>query len=172
MIVVGSGHRPEKISDRDWLLENICYVYELAGAEKIIQGCAAGSDLMFAYAAHAMKIPYIAAKPWGNHKSRMGGSSGFKNDDSVVYDKMIRHASEVVNVTGLDDYPGPWAYQKRNEWMVDQITPETGIVVAVWDGSSSGTANCVKYAQEKDIRVFCLNPKINKVVGWIETVPF
>jgi uncharacterized phage-like protein YoqJ len=172
MIIVGTGHRPEKITDRDWLLEQITYVYMLAGAEKVIQGCAAGADLLFARVSYVMGIPYVAAKPWENHKSRMGGSSGFKNDDSVVYDKMIKYASEVVNVTGLDDYPGPWAYQKRNEWMVDQITPETGIVLAVWDGSPSGTANCVAYAQKKGIKIFGLNPKINKVVGWFEEVPF
>ncbi|QBZ72354.1 DprA-like ssDNA binding protein [Streptomyces phage Circinus] len=168
MIVVGTGHRPEKITDRDWLLENIGYVYELAGAEKVIQGCAAGADLLFAYAAHSMGIPYVAAKPWENHKSRMGGSSGFKHDDAVVYDLMIKHASEIVNVTGAVEYPGPWAYFKRNEWMVDQITPETGIVLAAWDGTKSGTQATVTYALDKGIRVFQLDPLNNKVVGWIE----
>ncbi|AVD99271.1 DprA-like ssDNA binding protein [Streptomyces phage BillNye] len=168
MIVVGTGHRPEKITDRDWLLENIGYVYDLAGAEKVIQGCAAGADLLFAYAAHSMGIPYVAAKPWENHKSRMGGSSGFKHDDAVVYDLMIKHASEIVNVTGAVEYPGPWAYFKRNEWMVDQITPETGIVLAAWDGTKSGTQATVTYALDKGIRVFQLDPLNNKVVGWIE----
>jgi hypothetical protein len=167
VIVVGTGHRPEKITDRDWLLEQMTYVYQLAGAEKVIQGCAAGSDLLFAYAAHAMKIPYVAAKPWENHKSRMGGSSGFKHDDAVVYDLMIKHAAEVVNVTGKVDYPGPWAYFARNEWMVNQITPETGIVVAAWNGEKSGTSHTVEYAQSKGIRVFQIDPWYKKVVGWL-----
>lgn len=167
MIIVGTGHRPEKITDHDWLIEHMTYAYMLAGAEKVIQGCAAGADLMFARAAYVMGIPYVAAKPWENHKARMGGSSGFKNDDAVVYDKMIKHAAEVVNVTGAVDYPGPWAYFKRNEWMVDQITPETGIVLAAWDGSKSGTSATVEYAQSKGIRVFQLDPLNNKVVGWI-----
>ncbi len=167
MIIVGTGHRPEKITDRDWLLEQMTYVYQLAGAEKVIQGCAAGADLLFAYAAHGMGIPYVAAKPWENHKSRMGGSSGFKHDDSVVYDLMLKNASEVVNVTGQIEYPGPWAYFRRNEWMVDQITPETGIVVAAWNGEASGTSHTVEYAQSKGIRVFQLDPQRNKVVGWL-----
>lgn len=167
MIVVGTGHRPEKITNRDWLLENILYIYELAGADKVIQGCAAGADLLFAYAARFMRIPYIAAKPWENHKSRMGGSSGFKHSDKEVYDLMIKNAEQVVNVTGQIDYPGPWAYFKRNEWMVDQITPDTGIVLAAWDGSNSGTKSTVDYALSKDIRVFQLDPQENKVVGWV-----
>lgn len=167
MIIVGTGHRPEKITNRDWLLEEMTYVYQLAGAEKVIQGCAAGADLLFAYAAHGMGIPYVAAKPWENHKARMGGSSGFKHEDSVVYDLMIKHAAEVVNVTGAIDYPGPWAYFKRNEWMVDQITPETGIVLAAWNGEKSGTSHTVEYAQSKGIRVFQLDPQRNKVVGWL-----
>ncbi|QZE11670.1 DprA-like DNA processing chain A [Streptomyces phage Karp] len=168
MIIVGTGHRPEKITDRDWLLEQITYVYMLAGAEKVIQGCAAGADLLLARVAYVMGIPYVAAKPWENHKARMGGSSGFKNEDAVVYDKMIKYASEVVNVTGEIDYPGPWAYFRRNEWMVDQITPETGIVLAVWDGSPSGTSHCLEYAKKKGIRVFQLDPKNNKVIGWLK----
>ena len=167
MIIVGTGHRPEKITDRAWLLEEMTYVYQLAGAEKVIQGCAAGADLLFAYAAHGMGIPYVAAKPWENHKARMGGSSGFKHNDAVVYDLMIKYAAEVVNVTGAVNYPGPWAYFKRNEWMVDQITPETGIVLAAWNGEKSGTAHTVEYAQSKGIRVFQLDPVNNRVVGWL-----
>lgn len=168
MIIVGTGHRPEKITDRNWLLHQISLFYTLEDAEKIIQGCAAGADLLFARAAYVLGIPYVAAKPWENHKSRMGGSSGFKNDDATVYDLMMEHASEVVNVTGAVDYPGPWAYFKRNEWMVDQITPETGIVLAAWNGEKSGTSRTVEYAQSKGIQVFQLDPQRNKVVGWIE----
>lgn len=33
--------------------------------------------------------------------------------------------------------------QKRNEYMVDLAD----IVIAVWDGSASGTGNCVRYAE-------------------------
>jgi hypothetical protein len=168
MIVVGTGHRPEKITDRNWLLHQVAQFFLENRADKVIQGCAAGADLLFANAAYSLGIPYVAAKPWENHKSRMGGSSGFKRSDAQVYDLMIKHAAEVVNVTGAIDYPGPWAYFKRNEWMVDQIEPGAGVVLAAWDGSKSGTQATVVYALDKGIPVFQIDPLNNKVVGWIE----
>lgn len=165
-----TGHRPEKISDRDWLIETLSHVFILAGADKVIQGCASGTDLISAFVAKNMGIPYVAAKPWENHKGRMGGSSGFTNDDAIVYDKMIESASEVVNVTGKTDYPGSWAYFARNEWMVDEAMKDEGIVVAVWDGTKSGTRHCVEYALKNNCRVFRLDPLKNRIVGWIEEV--
>jgi hypothetical protein len=168
VIVVGTGHRPEKISDIPWLKKAIAGSYVELNADKVIQGCAAGSDLIMANVAWVCGIPYVAAKPWGDHKARMGGSSGFKSSDAGAYDKMIKYASEVVNVSGVEKFPGNWAYFKRNEWMVDQITPDAGCVLAIWDGSKSGTSHCVEYAQENGIRVFRIDPSKNKVVGWIE----
>ena len=44
--------------------------------------------------------------------------------------------------------------QKRNEYMVDKAD----IVIAVWDGSSGGTGNCVKYAQKVGKSIVKLNP--------------
>lgn len=167
MIIVGTGHRPEKISDIPWLKRTLANSYIFEGTTKLIQGCASGSDLIMAHTAHILGIPYVAAKPWGNHRGRMGGSSGFKSSDAEAYDKMIRYASEVVNVTGKEEFPGNWAYFKRNEWMVDQITPQTGFVLAIWDGSNSGASHCVNYARSKGLRVFRIDPQMNKVVGWL-----
>lgn len=31
-------------------------------------------------------------------------------------------------------------------------------VIAVWDGSKSGTGNCVEYAKRKNVPVFTLEP--------------
>jgi uncharacterized phage-like protein YoqJ len=165
LFITITGHRPEKIPDRDWVLDEILGVFRIARPIKVIQGCASGTDLIAAYAAHTLGIPYVAAKPWGNHKSRMGGSSGFKHEDSVVYDLMIKNASEVVNVTGADEFPGNWAFFKRNEWMVDNLD-EHGYVLAVWDGSNSGTSHCVNYALSKGRRVYQIDP-VKKESGWI-----
>lgn len=44
--------------------------------------------------------------------------------------------------------------QKRNMYMVEQ----SDIVIAVWNGKSSGTGNTVNYARQKGRKVLVLNP--------------
>jgi uncharacterized phage-like protein YoqJ len=39
--------------------------------------------------------------------------------------------------------------QKRNEWMVDHCD----LLIAVWDGSEGGTANCVRYARHHERQI-------------------
>lgn len=48
-----------------------------------------------------------------------------------------------------------WKLQARNEWMVNNSTD----VIAVWDGSPGGTANCVAYARSLDTPVHLINPQ-------------
>lgn len=48
----------------------------------------------------------------------------------------------------------PSCLQKRNEFMVDR----SAYVIAVWNGSSGGTANCVSYAEKKDIKIHLIRP--------------
>lgn len=45
--------------------------------------------------------------------------------------------------------------QKRNEYMTDN----SDIVIAVWDGSKGGTANCVRYAKKLNKEIIVINPK-------------
>lgn len=45
--------------------------------------------------------------------------------------------------------------QKRNEFMVNK----SDFVIAVWDGTGSGTGNTVRYAQSKGKTVVILDPK-------------
>jgi uncharacterized phage-like protein YoqJ len=49
--------------------------------------------------------------------------------------------------------------QIRNEWMVDNAH----IVLALWDGSSGGTGNCIKYANRKSVN----KPIINLWSSWV-----
>ncbi|MDD4493578.1 MAG: SLOG family protein [Eubacteriales bacterium] len=49
--------------------------------------------------------------------------------------------------------------QKRNEYMVDK----SDFVIAVWDGTGSGTGNTVRYAKEKGKKVIILDP--NEICG-------
>ena len=44
---------------------------------------------------------------------------------------------------------------KRNEYMVEK----SEIVIAVWDGSTSGTGYTVNFAKEKGKKIYVLNPE-------------
>lgn len=170
-IVAITGHRPEKLPDKQLIREAISDAFSILEPSEIIQGCAAGVDLISARVAWIHGIPFTAAQPWGKHRARMGGSSGFKISDEQAYDWMIQNAKEIVNVTGLDDYPGPWAYFKRNEWMVDRAK----FVLAVWDGSNSGTGHTVKYARSQGKSVWRIDPATGKMEWYDEktaSLPF
>ena len=48
----------------------------------------------------------------------------------------------------------PACLQLRNEYMVDHADE----LIAVWDSSPSGTANCVNYAKRKNVPVTIVPP--------------
>lgn len=45
--------------------------------------------------------------------------------------------------------------QMRNQWMVDHCDA----LVAIWDGSSGGTENCVNYAKDQGVPMVRIDPK-------------
>lgn len=49
----------------------------------------------------------------------------------------------------LNDHYFTGCYQVRNEWMVDR----SNLVIAVFNGSKSGTKNTVEYAKRKGVEV-------------------
>ncbi len=44
--------------------------------------------------------------------------------------------------------------EERNRWMVDN----SDAVIAVWDGKSGGTANCIRYARSRKKTVYYIDP--------------
>jgi uncharacterized phage-like protein YoqJ len=101
---------------------------------------ASGVDLWAADEARTLGIDLWAARPWSTHTPRRG--------DEELYGDILSAASKVVVVTSIDRYPGPWVYQKRNEWMVDNATN----LLAYWSGKErGGTWNCIQYA--KNVKV-------------------
>lgn len=139
MIVAGTGHRPNKlggytkaveekqirIADR-WLWEN--------QPEKIISGMALGWDQALARAAVNRNIPVIAALPFHNHHII------WPHWQIEKYTELLAQCSEVKTI--CDGGYEPVKMQRRNEWMVDN----SDMVLALWDGSTGGTNNCVQYA--------------------------
>ena len=61
--------------------------------------------------------------------------------------------ADTVKLVSNEEYK-PWVMQKRNEYMVDLADK----VIAVWDGSKSGTGNCVKYAKQVGKVVIRIEP--------------
>jgi len=110
--------------------------------EKVISGMARGVDTIAARVSRRLKIPYVAAVPF------LAQVSNHSDEDRAEWMELLEGAEDIQIVCD-GDY-AVWKFQKRNEWMVDN----SQLVLAVWDGSRGGTANCVKYAQRvgRDIR--------------------
>lgn len=112
--------------------------------EAVITGMANGFDLWAGHEAHSLGIAVWVARPWTTHDPR--------REDRDLYSELVRICSKYqVVVPGTLEYPGPWVYHKRNEWMVDNATH----VMAYWNGKEAGgTFACVNYANkvEKPLR--------------------
>lgn len=155
MITAITGHRPEKITNWQFVEHQLYLAYKDLGVKTVIQGMAAGVDLTSAKIAYRNNIPFWAARPWAGHQPRKA--------DALAYEKALKFAEKVVDVDPSEKYPGAWVYQKRNEWMVNHGDS----LIAVWDGArSGGTFNCVKYAIKKKVPIWRIDPLTNKV-GWM-----
>jgi uncharacterized phage-like protein YoqJ len=165
MRIAITGHRPNKLGN-DYALtsplilairKRIIEVLEhhakdLPDAEyeqlTLITGMALGVDTLFAEIAIQLQLPFIAAVPCFDQQ-KMWPKISQDRYQKIIMDEMC---SEVVIVS-------PKAYdstvmQIRNKWMVDNCD----ILIAVWDGTSGGTCNCVKYAKEVNKEIVYINP--------------
>lgn len=153
MIIAFTGHRPDKLGG--YKLPNPTYRYvcqqlesklkELK-PEKVISGMALGVDQWAAYISHKLGIPFIAAVPFE------GQEGAWPTQSQKTYQKLIKLASERVVVS-----PGGYSAHKmqiRNQWMVDRCD----ILLAVWDGSTGGTGNCVNYAKSQNKQIVVIDP--------------
>ena len=153
-----TGHRPNKmygynLQDVRWiklkelfkkiLVENSC--------TEAITGMALGVDTVFALAVIELKnsgydIKLHCAIPCKNHSSK------WINESVELYNKILKKA-DIVKLVSNEEYK-PWLMQRRNEYMVDLAD----MVIAVWDGTSGGTENCVKYADKIGKSIMRINP--------------
>ena len=136
MIICGTGHRPNKLGGygqevTDKLVHTAAVWLADNSPKKVITGMALGWDQALALAARELAIPYICACPFVGMQDKWPQAS--KN----LYIDILSEAFEIHYVCE----PGyaAWKMQKRNEWMVDHAD----LVVALWDGSSGGTGNCI-----------------------------
>jgi len=152
-VVAFTGHRPAKIGGYDLpnptymhVCQEIDRVLRELKPDKVISGMALGVDQWAANVALKLNIPFIAAVPF------LGQEGKWPNKSQQLYKKMLEKAAEIVIVS-----EGGYAASKlqiRNEWMVDRCD----VLVAVFDGTSGGTANCVTYAKGKGKEIVFIKP--------------
>lgn len=141
IIIAGTGHRPDKLGG--YSEEAEAHVYGVTcrflmtyQPDEVVSGMALGWDQQLARAATVLGIPLIAAVPFKGQESQWPASSQER------YNQLLAYAKEVVIVC-----PGsydPHKMQVRNMWMMNRCTS----VLALWNGSPGGTANCIKYAKQ------------------------
>jgi uncharacterized phage-like protein YoqJ len=139
MILAVTGHRPQKLGG--FSSEAIQRVKRFARLQlerlrpcRVLTGMALGWDLAIAAACYDLSIPFTACIPCDGQESRW--NPGQRQEYWIA----MRRAAAIVNAPG-GEYAA-WKMQKRNEYMVDNCE----VLLALYDGSTGGTANCVKYA--------------------------
>lgn len=147
MILSATGHRPDKLGGyAPWVDEKLRrlarVIIETCEPVEVISGMALGWDMAWAEAAIELGVPMCAALPFDSQTSRWPESSQRRHAE------ILSRASRVITVC-LPGY-SPLKMQIRNEWMVNN----SDMIVALWNGTTGGTYNCVKYANKRSKPVF------------------
>lgn len=152
MIICGTGHRPNKLGGygeiaarksldlaRNYLAEN--------KPDTVISGMALGWDQALALAAFKEGIEVWAYIPFKGQESIWPATAKTLYAYILARCSFVRYISE----------PGfaAWKMQARNGAMVD----DADLVLALWNGSSGGTKNCIDYALSKGKPVVNLWPQ-------------
>ncbi len=140
MIFAATGHRPDKLGGySDEVLTRLTdfacvHLERLEDApEFVVSGMAQGWDTAVALAAIQLKYPLITVEPFGL-------------TNRWPHAALQRHAfimAEAKHRFVIGDSYHISNYQRRNEWMVDHAQR----MLALWNGSPGGTANCIAYAE-------------------------
>lgn len=161
VVLAATGHRPDKLGGysmgaRVRLTRFATGVIPQYAPDEFISGMALGWDTACALAALALGIPLVAAVPFEGQESQ------WPQDAQFLYRWILSQAARVVIVS-----PGGYAAHKmqiRNQWMVDN----SNLLLALWNGSPGGTANCITYAE--GVGRLYGNPW-HQWLGWAERNP-
>lgn len=142
MIIAGTGHRPDKLGGYDAftakktldLAEKLLRFHQ---PSTVISGMAQGWDMALAQAAINLGIPFHAYLPF------LGQELVWPQTTRLYYHALLRHAQHTV-ICSEGGFTKK-AMQVRNERMVDACD----LLLALWNGSPGGTANCLTYAMLK-----------------------
>lgn len=143
MIIAGTGHRPDKLGGysqealRKLVVISQRYIDTLPEKPIILSGMALGWDQALAWAAINSGCEWWAYVPF------KGQEMHWPEDSQAMYHLLLRNASHTV-ICSEGGYAA-WKMQHRNKLMVD----DSDCILAMFDGSPGGTANCIKYAELK-----------------------
>jgi uncharacterized phage-like protein YoqJ len=168
-----TGHRPDKIGGYDYnnptmqaiereLKREIENLIVNHGVFRFITGGALGVDTLAFKAVNKMKESYpnimnILAVPFQSQDDVWGYR------DKEIYKKMKELADDIIYVDTKKGYEckgsriGQYHVAKmdlRNRYMVDN----SKYCIAVWNGTSGGTCNCVKYARKCNREIIIIDP--------------
>jgi len=111
-----------------------------------ISGMALGVDQWAAQLCTDLEIPWDAYVPF------KGQESEWPRESQATYRTLLGHARRIhVTATSYSNA----AFQHRNMAMVNACD----LLLAVWDGSSGGTGNCVAYAQKVGRKMVRIDPR-------------
>ena len=118
-----------------------------------ISGMALGTDQLFVQVAHQLKqdpalenVHITAAIPCYGQETKGPVPS------RELYHHILSLCDETVHVTQRSFTPT--CMELRNQWMVDRCD----ILLAVYDGKSGGTANCIRYAKKQGKMIYYIDP--------------
>lgn len=139
MILGVSGHR--QIENYDKLYLSITNKLKEFNPEYTISGVAVGFDQLFAVICIRLSIPFVAAVPFKDQECK------WPEYIQKQYHKILNKAKEVVIVS--DGSFTKEKFQIRNEYIVDNSDE----ILCYWNGKSSGTGNCINYAERISKRI-------------------
>lgn len=165
MILAATGHRPNKLGGYAPHIMRATRAYALAclyetKPDVVFTGMAQGWDTAMADAALTLGIPFVACIPF------KGQEDYWQPNDRRLYKALIAEAEDVEVICkrkpARQDHIVN-AFHNRNELMVDSCD----LLLALWDGTESGTAHCVRYAEKQ------LRPILHVWDGfWMNNIPF
>jgi len=145
MIVAATGHRPDKLpwhgvdgyaADARAHLEAFAVtILRALNPDTVVSGMALGWDQAVGEAAIQLGIPLVAALPFG------GQELTWPRESQERYRALLKKTTTIKLV--CEGGYAAWKFQRRNEYLVTS----SHLLVALWDGSDGGTANCVRYAE-------------------------
>ena len=150
-----TGHRPQNlpfgfneedercIDLKKTLREQIINLIENEGVTHFISGMAIGVDMYAAEIVLGLKASY----------------PGITLESAIPCEsqaaKCFDIASKCDKETLIQTHYTPDCMDKRNRYMVDHAD----VLIAVWDGSPSGTGKTVRYAHQQGKSVITINPR-------------
>lgn len=140
LTVAATGHRPDKLGGyggdvHERLVRFAAVQLASLSPDTVLSGMALGWDQAIAEAALQHEIRLVCAVPFEGQEERWPEKSQRRYRDLLA-------KAAVVEILSGRPYAA-FKMQDRNEWMVNRCDT----VLALWNGSDGGTANCLRYAR-------------------------